>query len=107
MLAIERGIPGDDETCVFERAEQDSADFRAAARQGEKRVHDRQPDIVQNACRGFDGERAFGHAPGQCRAVGPAFVSYFRLPLFLIVGDPATAGHPAFANQVVLTLDNG
>ena len=63
MFALERGIVRDGEPVAGETAEQHAADLRASPRQGEKGIHHGQPDIIQYAGRGFDGERALGHAP--------------------------------------------
>jgi len=76
MLAIERLVIGDEYPIALLPAQQDSADFRAAARQREECIHHRQPDIVQYAGGVFDVERTFGGSPlGHCD-VGAVFHAF-------------------------------
>src|ERR1035441_11097478 len=85
------------------RSEQGPADFRPAAGQGEKRVRYRQPDIVQHARRGFNGEGTLGHAPGKCRAVRPAF-RHMPAAASLIVVFPAAGKIRRSVTTRLLTL---
>jgi hypothetical protein len=61
VLAIEGVVPCDRHPFAIPASQQEAADFRSAARQRKKRVHHRQPDVVQHARRIFNLERTPRH----------------------------------------------
>ncbi len=70
VLAFERPETGNRKPLAGVPPQQQAADLSAAARQGEKGVHHRQPDLVQNSGGALNGKRALRNAPGYEAAFG-------------------------------------
>src|ERR1051326_5333465 len=86
VFALERHGMHDRNAAVLVIAQQNPADLNASPRQGEERIYDRQPYIVERRYVVLDGERT----PGRCPPGGSAVSGIIHLHLFgapLIVGE--------------------